>query len=131
MPTDEDAIRNLIALHAQLTDDGEFKERVNLYTEDGVFDFAGVTSVGRDQLASAFAASSEPARRGKHITSNTVIEIDGTRADVRTDWAFLRPGADGFTVFASGRYFDLLEKHEGQWLFKQRRIVPIAQPSQA
>jgi uncharacterized protein (TIGR02246 family) len=125
MPTDEDAIRNLIALHAQMTDDGEAKERVNLYTEDGEFDFAGVKSVGRDALAATFAASSDPARRGKHITANMVIEIDDARANVRTDWAFLRPGADGFAVFASGRYYDVLEKHDGEWLFKQRRIAPL------
>jgi len=84
MPTDEDAIRNLIALHAQMTDDGEAKERVNLYTEDGEFDFAGVKSVGRDALAATFAASSDPARRGKHITANMVIEIDDARGVART-----------------------------------------------
>src|SRR5580692_3353729 len=35
MATDEDAIRDLVGLHAQLTDDGEYEERVKLYTEDG------------------------------------------------------------------------------------------------
>src|SRR5207245_9262051 len=88
--TDEEAIRTLVARHAQLTDDGAVSERVKLYVEDGVFDMAGQRVVGREAMAEAWGKTAETARQRKHITSNTVIEIEGDSAKVQTAFAFFR-----------------------------------------
>ncbi|HEY6623558.1 MAG TPA: nuclear transport factor 2 family protein [Acidimicrobiales bacterium] len=123
MPTDEEAIRNLIGLHSQLTDDGDYERRVDLYTDDGVFTMGDATSTGRDELLATFAATSAPERRGKHITANTVMEIDGDTAGARTDFFFSLPSPDGLKPLAAGRYADAFVKRDGRWLYSRRLIT--------
>ena len=123
MPTDEEAIRNLIGLHSQLTDDGDYEQRVDLYTDDGAFTMGDATSTGREELLASFAATSAPERRGKHITANTVLEIDGDTASARTDFFFSLPSPDGPKPLAAGRYFDTFAKSDGRWLYTQRQIT--------
>jgi uncharacterized protein (TIGR02246 family) len=123
VPTDEEAIRNLIGLHSQLTDDGDYERRVELYTEDGVFAMGDAISTGREEIVAAFAATSAPERRGKHITANTVMDIDGDTASVQTDFFFSLPSADGLKPLAAGRYFDTFVKADGRWLYRERRIT--------
>lgn len=123
MPTDEEAIRNLIGLHSQLTDDGDYERRVDLYTDDGVFTMGDSTSTGRDELLATFAATSAPERRGKHITANTVMEIEGDTASARTDFFFSLPSPDGLKPLAAGRYADAFVKRDGRWLYSRRLIT--------
>ncbi|MGA7419498.1 MAG: nuclear transport factor 2 family protein [Acidimicrobiales bacterium] len=123
MPTDEEAIRNLIGLHSQLTDDGDYERRVDLYTDDGVFTMGDATSTGRDELLATFAATSAPERRGKHITANTVMEIEGDTASARTDFFFSLPSPDGLKPLAAGRYADVFVKRDGRWLYSRRLIT--------
>jgi uncharacterized protein (TIGR02246 family) len=128
MATDEDAIRDLVGLHAQLTDDGDFERRVTLYTEDGELIMLGKSTVGREALGKQMASTADPLRLGKHITSNVVVTVNGDRADVSSDFAFVRAGAGGFGVMAAGRYADVMERHDGRWLFKRRDIQMISPP---
>ena len=123
MPTDEEAIRNHNPHHSQLTDDGDYERRVELYTEDGVFTIGDTTSTGREEITAAFAATSAPERRGKHITANTVMEIDGDTARAATDFFFLLPSPDGLKPLAAGRYADTFVKVAGRWLYRERRIT--------
>jgi uncharacterized protein (TIGR02246 family) len=123
VPTDEEAIRNLIGLHSQLTDDGDYERRVDLYTDDGVFTMGDSTSTGRDELLATFAATSAPERRGKHITANTVMEIEGDTASARTDFFFSLPSPDGLKPLAAGRYADAFVKRDGRWLYSRRLIT--------
>jgi uncharacterized protein (TIGR02246 family) len=123
VPTDEEAIRNLIGLHSQLTDDGDYERRVDLYTDDGVFTMGDATSTGRDELLATFAATSAPERRGKHITANTVMEIEGDTASARTDFFFSLPSPDGLKPLAAGRYADAFVKRDGRWLYSRRLIT--------
>jgi uncharacterized protein (TIGR02246 family) len=126
MSTDEEAIRGLLGKLAQLTDDGDVDERVKLYLDDGTFEMGGRRASGRDEIAAAFAATAANAQGGKHITANTVIELQEDKADVRTDWVYFRGMADGVVPAAIGRYYDKLEKKSGGWLIRERRIVPTA-----
>ena len=47
-------------------------------------------------------------RRGKHVTSNSLIDVDGDSATASTDYLFVRPTAEGPAIVAAGRYRDLL-----------------------
>jgi hypothetical protein len=76
-------------------------------------------------MSAAFASNAAPERRGKHITANTVMEIDGDDATARTDFLFLLPSADGLKPLAAGRYFDTFTKDDGNWLYRERRITFI------
>ena len=52
-----------------------------------------------------------------------VIDIKGDRAEVRTDFAMVKPSPEGMNVLAIGRYYDILEKHDGEWLYRERKIT--------
>jgi 3-phenylpropionate/cinnamic acid dioxygenase small subunit len=121
--SDEELIETLIGLHAQLTDDGNYNERVPLYTKDGRFMMGDTVATGHDELTASFSASSAPERRGKHITANAVIKVDGETASGRTDFLFASKGENGLAVAAAGRYFDTFAKVDGEWRFTERRIV--------
>ena len=103
MPTDEEAIRNLIGLHSQLTDDGEYERRVQLYTEDGVFDRGpGLTSTTGNKAMGALLAS--PAHQAAiagglaHFTGLPHVTIDGDEAVVISYLQILTPKKTGEEV---------------------------------
>jgi 3-phenylpropionate/cinnamic acid dioxygenase small subunit len=121
--SDEQLIIALIGLHAQLTDDGNYAERVPLYTKDGRFIMGDNVSTGHDELTASFSASSAPERRGKHITANAVVEVDGDTASARSDFLFAHQGENGLAVTAAGRYRDTFARVDGQWRFTERRII--------
>jgi 3-phenylpropionate/cinnamic acid dioxygenase small subunit len=115
----------LVGRHAQLTDDGEWETRVGLYTEDGEFtSLDGVLRRGRDELREAFSATAGRIT-GKHITSNTVLTLDGDRASGRTDYAFFMVTGDAIVPGSVGRYHDEFVKGSDGWRFRSRRIVPL------
>jgi 3-phenylpropionate/cinnamic acid dioxygenase small subunit len=128
MSTDEEMIRNLLGRHAQLTDDGEVAERVKLYLDDGVFQMGDRRSTGHQEIEAAFSVSAG-VKGGKHITANMVIDVRSEKASVQTDFTFLRATAEGVVIVAVGRYYDSLEKHQGGWMIRERRIVPLAAPA--
>ena len=70
MARDESADRaeliELVARHAQLTDDGDWETRVGLYTEDGEFtSLDGVPRRGREELREAFSATAGRIKIGR------------------------------------------------------------------
>ena len=132
MAGDEGADRaeliELVARHAQLTDDGDWETRIDLYTEDGEFtSLDGVPRQGRDALREAFSATAGRIT-GKHITSNTVLHIDGDRAAGQTDFAFFMVTKDAVVPTAVGRYHDEFVRRPDGWRFQSRRIVPLVAP---
>jgi hypothetical protein len=121
--SDEELIKTLIGLHAQLTDDGNYAERIHLYAEGGRFITGDTVATGHEELSAAFAASSAPERRGKHITANAVIEVDGDVASGHSDFLFAHNTENGLALLAAGRYFDTFAKVDGKWLYTERRIT--------
>jgi len=119
----------LVGRHAQLTDDGDWETRVDLYTEDGEFtSLDGVLRRGRDELRQAFSATAGR-MVGKHITANTVVTIDGDRASGRTDYAFFMVTGDAILPASVGRYHDEFVKGSDGWRFRSRRIEPLTAPA--
>jgi ketosteroid isomerase-like protein len=129
MSTDQEAIRNLLGKHAQLTDDGEVAQRVKLYVDDGAFQMGTRRSSGLAEIEAAFAANAANAKGGKHITSNMVIDLSNDEAHVQTDFAFFSTTDKGIVPAATGRYYDTLVKHDGVWLYRERRVVILTPPS--
>ena len=133
MAGDEGADRaeliELVARHAQLTDDGDWETRVGLYTEDGEFtSLDGVLRRGRGELGEAFSASAGRIT-GKHITANTVLEIHGNSATGLTDYAFFMVTSEAIVPTSVGRYHDEFVKGADGWRFRSRRIVPLTAPA--
>jgi uncharacterized protein (TIGR02246 family) len=126
-PTTHDQIRGTIAAYCQTCDDGRFDEFAELFTLDAEFAVMGQVHRGRDAITAFMSASQPPERRGKHMTSNTLIELDasGDAAAVFTDYVFVGRTKDGrFAVTSVGRYHDRMVRDAGgHWRIARREIV--------
>ncbi|MBC8364676.1 MAG: nuclear transport factor 2 family protein [Actinobacteria bacterium] len=123
MPHDAptDAIRTTLARYCQYLDDGRFGDWASLFTEDCEFRVMGRRLVGRDALRGFIEPAQTEDMRGRHLISEPLMEIDGDRARVTTDYAFV--GRD-LAVQSSGRYHDVLVcGDDGEWRFREREIV--------
>jgi hypothetical protein len=90
---------------------------------DVVFDVLGARVQGVDTIAAFFASREVAGRIGKHVTTNTVIEVDGERASAATDFVYVgRDGDEPLRVMNAGRYQDTLVNVDGRWLFTSRTI---------
>lgn len=123
MPHDAsgDAIRATLARYCQYLDDGRFDDWTALFAEDCEFRVMGLHLVGRDALRGFIEPAQSEEMRGRHLISEPLIEVDGYRATVTTDYAFV--GRD-LAVQSSGRYHDVLAcGDDGEWRFLEREIV--------
>jgi 3-phenylpropionate/cinnamic acid dioxygenase small subunit len=122
--TDEEDIRRLLARFIQLRDDKQFDAWSELFSEDGVFTYGTVRLEGRRAIREHVAlllARDE----GKHLCLNSVIDVDGDRAFVSSDFAKLDPATDGagLVIGTAGRYIDQLERVDGSWYIARRDVI--------
>lgn len=129
MGEDEDGIRRTIAEYSQWCDDGHFDQWAELFTEDARLVFGQQTTDGRAAIKAYMEGVQPPAARGKHITGNTLIDVDGNTAAATTDYLFVRPSAGGLELIAAGRYHDQLVRYGGRWQFSQRAITMLGLPA--
>jgi uncharacterized protein (TIGR02246 family) len=125
---DEDGIRRTIAEYSQRCDDGHFDRWAELFTEDARLVFGEQTTEGRTAIKTYMEGLQPPAARGKHITANTLVDVDGSTATATTDYLFVRPGDQGISVIAAGRYYDRLVHRGDQWQFAERSITLLGAP---
>ena len=124
----EDAalIARTLALYCQLLDDLRFEDWGELFTEDAEWKAPSVTFRGRAAIVNGVSAM-EPEARGwvKHLAFAPVIEVETpTSARVWSDLAVLarEPESGAWSVAASGRYCDEMQKEGGLWLFRSRAV---------
>ena len=60
-----------------------------------------------------------------HVTTNSLVDVDGDTATATTDYLFVRPTADGLAIIAAGRYHDQLVRDEARWRFRERTITML------
>jgi hypothetical protein len=122
---DEAEIHRLLARYCHCCDDGEFGSLSELFLEGGSFVFAEWAPTGRDALRRWFESSQPPERRGKHLTSNVVVTLQGDEASAISDFVFLARSDGQFSPRLAGRYLDDLRYDDGQWRFARRVAVPL------
>ena len=96
-----------------------------LFTDDGTWhtDFGkGTGRAGIAEHAHSLRAGSAPRPRGVHLTTNIVIELDGERAKVQSNWVVAQNSESGPKVSSAGGYADDMVKQDGRWLFRYRQI---------
>ena len=127
---DELGIRRTLAAYCQHLDDGEFAALAHQFTTDGTITFEdrGAGASGRAEIETWFSESYTPERRGKHLTVNTIVDLDGDRATARSDFAFLGFVDGELRPLYIGRYHDDFVRAEGRWLI-QRRVAVFAPPA--
>lgn len=123
MGDDEEQVRRTLAGYSQYLDDGDFERWIELFTEDARLLFAGRTTVGRPAIRRYMEQVQPPESRGKHITANILVDVDGDTATAHTDYLFVRNATgEGLVLVATGRYRDDLIRDGDRWRFRQREI---------
>lgn len=128
---EKDAIREVLGTYCFHLDSGNFEAMAALFTEDGTWhtDFGkGTGRAGIVDHARSLRKGDEPRPRGVHLTTNIVIELNGERATVRSNWMVAQNTDAGPTVSSAGGYADDMVKRDGRWLFQLRRIDRFVAP---
>jgi len=129
MPTaseEKDAIREVMAEYCFRLDGARYDEMAALFTEDGTWDTAFGAATGRAAIAAQArdirvrAGDNRP--RAVHLVTNIAIQLDGERAEIRSNWTVVQNSPDGPKIGSGGAYADQMVKHQGRWLFRYRKI---------
>ncbi len=120
---DRESIRETLARYCHSIDDGRWDEFESLWTGDASMEFAGRHVEGRGEILTFMQKAMPEHMRGRHLTTNSVIEIDHDRAYVTSDFLWVGPDGDGGTRQTTGRYRDVLTcDAERCWSFARRHI---------
>lgn len=128
MGDDQDQITRTLARYCQFLDDGDFDRWIELFSEDARLVFAGTIHEGRPSIREYMQQVQPPEGRGKHITSNVLVDVDGDTASALTDYLFVRPTHRGLVPVATGRYHDHLIRAGEDWRFQRREITLLGPP---
>jgi len=115
-------IQRTMSAYCQLCDDGEFRRLAEQFAPDGSFVYAGETVTGRDALEQWFVSAQPPRRRGKHLTTNAIIDVEGDRASAVSDFVFLRLVDGALALQTTGRYRDAFVRIGERWLIERRDV---------
>lgn len=115
-------IADLRARYCHLLDEARWDDFANLFTEDGVFE--GVAKAqGRADIHRFFSQDvPRLAERFWHFCSNGTCILDGDRATGRISMEYLSV-TNGVSYISAGHYDDELQRVDGQWKFRARRIT--------
>jgi len=128
--TDEQQIRRVLALYCHRCDDGDFAALLALFAADAELVYRDRHCRGRAQVRAFFdELQGEPAQRGKHITSNAVVDVAGDEASAHSDFLFLRFVEGVLTPVFTGRYRDRFARTGDRWCFARREIVQLDAPA--
>jgi uncharacterized protein (TIGR02246 family) len=128
---DEDQIRRTLSEYSQRFDDGQFDEWADLFTEDAQLVVTGQVTEGRAAIRHYMVTVQSAGSRGMHVTTNSLVDVDGDSATASTDYMYVRPGEKGHTIIAAGRYHDQLVRTRERWRFRVREITMLTAPDRA
>jgi hypothetical protein len=120
-PQDHAELSQLSNRYAQALDEGDGARFARCFTPDGVLDSAG------DRIAGAAALGewcTRRERRGRHLPTGFVAEVDGDSATLVSYCLFHDGGPH--PVVLTIVYRDRLERTGGTWRFADRTITEIA-----
>ncbi|MEV4315763.1 nuclear transport factor 2 family protein [Actinocrispum sp. NPDC049592] len=121
-------LHNLIARYAELVDTGDFAGVGELFAE-GTYSAGFGSASGAADVTKAFQRIvilyPDGTPRTKHVTTNTILELDGDTAAARSYFTVFQAVADLLPLqpIASGRYHDTFTRRDGQWRFTERRVT--------
>ncbi|MEL7046638.1 MAG: nuclear transport factor 2 family protein [Pseudomonadota bacterium] len=123
---DRDAILALMGEYCDSIDRGDLAGCAALFA-DGAWGIEGDLAHGADAVMAVLdnvtLYDGRPMTR--HLMSNVHITVDGDGARAQSCITVMQ-GLEDFPLQAIfiGTYFDSFEQREGQWIWRERRIVP-------
>jgi hypothetical protein len=128
--SDERQILNLLYTYCELQDAADFAGVAELFRHSGYRVHDGDEHFGYDEVYALKAAHDkvyeDQTLRTKHITHNTIIELDADGGSARTRSYFTVYQATPqlpLQCVIAGRYHDQFEKVDGAWRFRDRYII--------
>jgi hypothetical protein len=131
---DREAIRDLRYRYHEYVNEAQFSAIPDLFTEDGVLDFAHLGKAhGRAEIAKFFGALNDKPDAGKadrpritwvkQFIHNHTIHLIGDHGD---GFAYLeaKPIYNGEAFLVAARYDDEYVRRNGEWKFSKMSLVP-------
>jgi ketosteroid isomerase-like protein len=121
---DIEDIRRVLAEYCFATDCGDSEAWLATFTDDIVWEGGAFGRFsGMDEARAYRATSANSACTYRHFTTNSIIDIEGSQARVRSYvQVFDQSGQSPILVF-SGLYADVFEKSNGKWRIKVRHLL--------
>ena len=121
---DQFAIRELVARYNYAIDEERPEEWVATFVPEGTFESTALgTHSGADALL-AFAKGYIAAFKGRHVTSDFVVDVDGDQARSRCYLIAVDNAAAKPTILATAVYDDVLRRTSDGWRFVHRKVAP-------
>ena len=123
---DRQAIADLLATYCQTLDEYDLDGMAGTFAEDAVTDYGagrGGRVEGRDAIRARIAAGQAEFRRTAHVLGQSLVEIEGHRAEGVTYVTAWHEWPDGRQDALRLRYVDVFRRDEGRrWLITERRV---------
>lgn len=123
---EKDAIREVMARYCHALDECRFGDVAALFAVDGEWTTNYGAACGRKAiealLVSVVPRPGEGPQR-KHYITNTLIKVDGDRAESRSDYLVVRESETGLLPVMGGTYLDSFIKIGDEWFFARKQLV--------
>jgi ketosteroid isomerase-like protein len=122
--SDIEDIRRVLAQYCFATDSGDTEAWLATFTDDIIWEGGAFGRFsGKVEARAYHAASAGSAVNFRHFTTNSIIDVEGGQARVRSYvQVFDQSGASPVLAF-SGLYADVFEKSDGGWRIKGRHLL--------
>jgi uncharacterized protein (TIGR02246 family) len=118
--SDQDQIREMQALWAELDGDHDAEGVSKLFTPDGRYISGRGEFVGREAIRKSIEdrTAANPDRHVTHIFGPGIIRVTGDTAESRYEYvAYGRVGEDAWQIMSIGRFQNRLVRNGDEWLF--------------
>src|ERR1700756_1259905 len=122
---DRAAIHDLFARYCCALDDGEIGAVVDCFTADAILKSPIIDIRGHNEIrafAGRFAAQRAAGRQFRHMVSNIVVTITGSRAAASAYLLVLITQDGNHHSLPPGRACELIKEDSGQWRFSRRTV---------
>lgn len=120
---DKDAIRELLHRYCFYMDRHLFADLGELFALDGEWIAPYARAKGPVEIAALMQRNVPVTPVRMHFTMNSVISLDGDRAEAESDYLVVLQGAGGLVPSVCGTYVDELTRRSGGWHFRRRELV--------
>ena len=123
----QEAIRNLLGRYCELMDAGHWQQVGALFAKATLAGPTGaVIAEGADAVAALYERGTklhDGSPRTRHVTANTIIDVDGESATARSAYVVFQ-SADNLPLqpIITGRYEDAFTCEAGTWRFARRQF---------
>jgi uncharacterized protein (TIGR02246 family) len=125
---DELDVRNVVARLAQLADDGDLDDYIDLFTDDAHWAMPGAPRTGKADIRAggeARRATGEagPGSASRHVITTVAVQVDGDEATADSYWLFYVDTTSAPTLKLCGAYHDTLRRTPAGWKLARRDIT--------